>query len=133
MSGQLRDEFEVLVHVQHGATGKFGGRRDQKVRYRRRAMLAPFGQQPLHLHRPISMAGVEYSTGMAARGAVAKARVRSLADLAEEPTSSRVTVEMTTSPRWIRDAQSAAAWLRPSRTRADLSMSQVWSRPRLTH
>ena len=40
LTGQLCDEFEVLVDVEHGAIGQFGGRGDQKVRNRRGAMLA---------------------------------------------------------------------------------------------
>ena len=54
----------------------------------------------------------------------------SAADLAENPTSSSVIVVMCTSPRPIRSAQSDASRLVPSRTRADLSMSQaVTARP----
>ena len=45
------DEVEVLVDVQHGESGEFGGRRDEQVGDRRGAVLATVGEQPLDFDR----------------------------------------------------------------------------------
>src|SRR3954462_4826837 len=34
LTGDLRDEAEILVPVENGETGKFGGGRDQEIGYR---------------------------------------------------------------------------------------------------
>jgi hypothetical protein len=47
LTGELGDELEVLVDVEHGEIGEFGGRCDQEVGNRRRPMLPAFGEHRL--------------------------------------------------------------------------------------
>ena len=80
------------------------------------------------------MEGVKYSTGIALSGGSERLRRRSPAERAEKPTSSRVSVEIRTSPRLILEAHSVAPGLDASRTSADLSISQpVTTKPTPSH
>ena len=80
------------------------------------------------------MDGVKHSTGIAFSGGSARLRRRSSAERAAKPTSSRVSVEIRTNPRLIREAHSVAPGLEASRTSADLSISQaVTTKPTPSH
>lgn len=58
------DEVEVLVDVQHGESGEFGGRRDEQVGDRRGAVLATVGERGWISIARASIAGVMFSTGI---------------------------------------------------------------------
>jgi len=83
-------------------------------------MLAEVFERELDRDGAVLAPGVRFSTCIEASGGVAVLCRSSFADLTEEPTSSRATALMWTSPRWIRVAQVAASALAPSRTRADV-------------
>jgi hypothetical protein len=103
LSRELGNQLEVLVEVKDGQTREFLS----------------------------SMAGIRYSTGIIEMGGVANTERASPAVRAECPTSSRVMVVILTRPRSMRPAHVAASGLLPSRTRADLSISQsVTATPR---
>jgi hypothetical protein len=53
LAGDLGDEVEVLVEVQHRQPGEFSGRRDDQIGYGRSTMLAPVGEQRQDLHGPV--------------------------------------------------------------------------------
>ncbi len=49
LAGHRRDEVEVLVVVEDREASQLGGRCDQQVRHRRRAVVSAVGQQLLDL------------------------------------------------------------------------------------
>jgi hypothetical protein len=53
LAGDLGDEVEVLILVQHGQPGEFSSRGDNQVRYRRSAMLSSVRKQRQDLYRTI--------------------------------------------------------------------------------
>ena len=92
-------------------------------------MLSPLGHQALNSTARSSAAG-EVLDRHCRQGGDPIARDNSAADRAENPASRRVTVLMATSPRSTRSAH-LDIWADPSRTRADLSISQdIMSRHR---
>lgn len=63
--------------------GKFGCGRDQQVWHRRRAMVAPASEDPLHLDCARPMAGVAFSTDIRVSGGAVTEAVQSSLDLVE--------------------------------------------------
>src|SRR5256714_9387218 len=53
LTGDRGDELEVLVHVQNGVAGAFGGSGDEQVGYAGSTVLTQVGELPLDLDRPL--------------------------------------------------------------------------------
>ena len=68
LAGDVRYDVEVLVKMQHGEPGEFGGSCDDQVRYRGCPMLASIGEQGQDLDRPVLNGWVMYSTGIEDNG-----------------------------------------------------------------
>ena len=63
LTGELCDELEVVVDVEHGEIGEFGGRCNQQVGDRRRPMLPAFGEHPLQFERSVFDPGCQVLDG----------------------------------------------------------------------
>jgi hypothetical protein len=50
MSGDVRDQVEVLVWVKHCQPGQFGDCCDEQVRHGRASMVSTVGLHPLHFN-----------------------------------------------------------------------------------
>jgi hypothetical protein len=73
LAGEFSDEVEVLVEVQDRQAGEFGGRRDQEVGYRGRAVLSAIGQEREYLNGPVLDGGCRVLDGHVGEGRVAQA------------------------------------------------------------
>ena len=52
LSGYLRDEIDVFVHMEQCCASEFSAGGDQEIRRRGRSVKSPLGEQGLHSHRP---------------------------------------------------------------------------------
>ena len=59
LAGEVGDEVEVLVEMEHGALIELGHCGDQQVGDGGSAVLAALGQEALHLHGPVLCGGGE--------------------------------------------------------------------------
>lgn len=57
LAGDIRDDLEILVEVQHGQSGEFGRGGDDQIRDRRSPVLASIGEKRQHLHRSVLDSG----------------------------------------------------------------------------
>lgn len=124
LPGEFCDEDEVLVEMENGAVVQFGcgaiSRRGSTGRDAVRAR--PAGVVPARPGpRPRESGTPPASTP---RAPTPGPRASSMADRAENPASRRVTVVMVTGPCSFRSADCSASGLEPSRTNADLTISQ---------
>jgi hypothetical protein len=64
LTGELRDELEVLVEMEHSEVRKFGDRCDQEVSNRRRSVLTTLCEHRLQFERPVFDPGRDVLDGI---------------------------------------------------------------------
>ena len=79
LSGQLADDFEILVNAQHREPNKLCGRRDEQIRYRRRSVLTNIGKEHLDFQSTVFDGGREVLDRHGSQGGLAEITARTQA------------------------------------------------------